>query len=374
MRVSGGSAGTIILTTEEGRPYLHARRGYDQAFSVETLNGSYPDDGLVSLVLETGEPHVTGNVHAEPNYKSNAYTTLSQITLPIIHKQKLIGVAAIEGDRLQMFHHSDLETAVRMTNHAAVAIANALLYQQIKEANRAKSEFVSMVSHELKTPMTSMRGYTDLLLSGMTGDLTPQQRNFLETIAANIRRMGQQIQDLTDISRIETGQLRVDPAPTAFTNIISETLHTVRGPFDEKNIELHLDLPADLPLVMADKERLVQVLTNLLSNACKYSPPDTHVHVTLHEGVMSLSDDGRATPVVLCTVKDAGYGISAEDQKRLFTKFFRADDPNIRKATGTGLGLSITKGIIELHGGQIWVESDLGQGTTFSFALPQAPG
>jgi signal transduction histidine kinase/transcriptional regulator with GAF, ATPase, and Fis domain len=374
LRVSGGSAGMIILTTEMGQPYLCARRGYDQIFTVETLNGSYSDDGLVSLVLATGEPHITGNVHTEPNYKSHAYTTLSQLTLPIIHKQKLIGVAVIEGDRLHMFQQGDLETAVRMTNHAAVAIANAILYQQVTEANRAKSEFVSMVSHELKTPMTSMRGYTDLLLSGMTGDLTPQQRSFLETIAANIRRMGQQIQDLTDISRLETGQLRVEPTPTAFTNIISETLHTVRGPFEEKNIELHLDLPPDLPLVMADKERLVQVLTNLLSNACKYSPPDTHVHVILSHDQVALEGSEQPTAVVICAVKDAGYGIAAEDQKHLFTKFFRADDPNIRKATGTGLGLSITKGIIELHGGQIWVESELGQGTTFRFALLQAPG
>jgi len=229
-----------------------------------------------------------------------------------------------------------------------------------------------MVSHELKQQMTSMRGYTDLMLSGMTGELNEQQRKFLKTIAANIRRMGRQIQDLTDISRIETGRLRMEKAPTAFTNIVSETLQTVQGPCDAKNIRLHLDLPADLPLVMGDKERLVQVLTNLVSNACKYSPPDTDVTIRLKADTLTAEDGQAPVPVVVCSVVDRGYGISEEDQQRLFTKFFRSDDANIRKATGTGLGLSITKGIVELHGGRIWVESELGKGTTFHFAIPQA--
>jgi signal transduction histidine kinase len=163
----------------------------------------------------------------------------------------------------------------------------------------------------------------------------------------------------------------VETSPTAFTNIVSETLQTIRGPFAEKEIELHLDMPPDLPLVMADNGRLVQVLTNLLSNAYKYSPEKTDVYVNIYADKMSLENDRPPKPVVICTVKDNGYGISEEDQAKLFTKFFRAEDPNIRKATGTGLGLSITKGIVELHQGKMWVESELNKGTTFSFAIPQ---
>jgi signal transduction histidine kinase len=374
LRVSGGAAGKIMLADEEGQPHLQAQRNYENEFSVIHVNGHFTDDGLISQVMGSGEAHLSGNVHAESQYRANnAYTTLSQMTLPIVHKQKRIGVATIESDRLNCFSGDDLETAVRLTNHAAVAIANALLYQQVTAANQAKSEFVSMVSHELKTPMTSMRGYTDLMLSGMTGDLTAQQRSFLETIAANIRRMSQQIQDLTDVSRIETGQLHINLAPTAFSNVISETLQSVRSLSEEKNIELQLNLPADLPLVIADKERLVQVLTNLLSNACKYSPPNTSVQVNLKSDSLPLGDGDELTPTVVCSVQDQGYGISLEDQKKLFTKFFRAEDPNIRKATGTGLGLSITKGIVELHGGQLWVESQLGEGARFTFTIPQAP-
>jgi signal transduction histidine kinase len=323
-------------------------------------------------VLRTGEPHVTGNVHEEEDYVDAAFSTHSQMTVPIIHKQQLIGAIAIEADAFDAFDAVTLETAVRVTNHAAVAITNAILYEQVQAANQAKSEFVSMVSHELKTPMTSVGGYTDLMLTGMTGELTEQQQNFLETISVNIKRMGQLIQDLTDISRIETNHLRVELTPVSFSSVINETLQIVRGPCDGKNINLHLDLPADLPLVLADKERLVQVVTNLVSNACKYSPPETDVDIVVQTTTMALAPEQPERPVVVCSVKDRGYGISEENLKQLFTKFFRADDPNIRKATGTGLGLSITKGIVELHNGRIWVESELGQGTTVHFAIPQS--
>lgn len=373
LRLNDGSASSILLINENQKPYLKARRTYNNDYVVEEAQSNALAQGVLAQVLQNQQPHVTGNVFSEPDYIVESYNTLSQITLPIIHQQKMIGLLTIESDKMEAFDEEALETAVRMSNHAAVAISNAILYKQVREANQAKSEFVSMVSHELKTPMTSMRGYTDLLLSGMTGELSPQQKGFLETIAANIRRMSQQIQDLTDISRIETDQLHIEKAPTIFTSILSETLQTIRGPYDEKNIELHLDLPIDLPLILADKERLVQVLTNLLSNAYKYSPENSDVYVTIFTDEMVLERDKPAEPVVVCAVKDTGYGISEEDQARLFTKFFRSDNPNIRKATGTGLGLSITKGIVELHRGKLWVESELNAGATFSFAIPQAP-
>ncbi len=373
LRICNGSAGAIVLIDAHSeRPRLRAVRGYGDDFDPTAVNGNLLETGLIGRVLKSGEAHVSGNVHEEEDYHSLNFATHSQMTVPIIHKQQLMGALAIEGDKLGAFDSVTLDTAVRVTNHASVAIANALLYEQVQEANEAKSEFVSMVSHELKTPMTSVGGYTDLMLTGMTGDLSEQQRNFLETISANIKRMGQLIQDLTDISRIETKHLHVELAPVSFTNVISDTLQIVSGPCEGKNVNLHLDLPSDLPLVMGDKERLVQVTTNLLSNACKYSPPDTDAFVSVWLDKVALEPEMPAVPMVICSVRDQGYGISEDDQKQLFTKFFRAEDPNIRKATGTGLGLSISKGIVELHHGRIWVESALGQGTTFHFAIPQA--
>lgn len=364
--VCRGTAGAIVLVDEEKRPYHITHRGYDEEFVAEVADPAQLDRGLVGRVIRSGKPHVTGNVHEEDEYVRASFATHSQVTIPLVSKQDLIGVVAVERDELDGFNPHDVETAVRLADHAAIAIANAILYEKVQEANQAKSEFVSMVSHELKTPMTAVRGYVDLLLGGMTGELTPQQQGFLETIAANIRRMGQQIQDLTDISRIEMNRLHVEPAPTALRSVMDETLQTVQTLCDEKRIDLHIDLPQSLPRVMADRGRLVQVLTNLISNACKYSPAETAVTIRFRPQVQDEQ------PMVLCTVQDQGYGISEADQEQLFTKFFRSDNPNIRQSKGTGLGLSITKGIVELHGGEIWVESALDEGTTFFFTIPQA--
>lgn len=364
-----GVAGSIVLVNEAREVYRVVAQGYEETFD-ETKVAA--DKGLIGQVIHSGQPHNAPNVHEEARYISANFNTHSQMTLPFINKQELIGVIAIESDVIGRYTDDDLQTAVRITNHAAAAIANAILYDKVNEANQAKSEFVSMVSHELKTPMTSLRGYTDLLLSGMTGDLTEQQRNFLEIMAANIRRMSQQIQDLTDISRIETGQLHIELSPTSFVNVVNETMQTVKGLCDEKGIRVHLQMPDELPPIMADKGRMVQVLTNLLSNACKYSPPDTDVNVSFMPRMVADEETGEMQAMVWCCVKDNGYGISENDLERLFTKFFRSEDPNIRQAKGTGLGLSITKGIIELHGGEIWVESQLGEGTAFQFTIPQA--
>ncbi|WP_420628363.1 GAF domain-containing protein [Candidatus Leptofilum sp.] len=367
-----GIAGAIVLVDEEGEMTRKVTRGYEgQQNELSDKKKLSAKSGLIGHVIQSKKPHYAHNVIDDDNYIIGNNSTLSQMTLPFINKQELIGVIAIESDKIDNYSEDDLQTAVRITNHAAAAIANAILYEKVNEANQAKSEFVSMVSHELKTPMTSLRGYTDLLLSGMTGDLTEQQHNFLETMSANIRRMSQQIQDLTDISRIETGQLHIELAPTSFVNVMNETMQTVKGMCDEKGIRIHLELPEELPLIMADKGRMVQVLTNLLSNACKYSPPNTDVWLRFMTRMIPNEETGKMQPMVCCCVKDSGYGISPEDQEKLFTKFFRSDDANIRQAKGTGLGLSITKGIIELHGGEIWVESKLGEGTSFQFSIPQ---
>ncbi len=372
LRTCRGTAGVVLLLDENREVTTQVMHGYDPDFELSRAGQKRLTDGLVGKVCRTGKPHISGNVHAEPEYVPGASNTLSQITLPIVYQEKLMGIVAIESDRFNAFTPVIQETAVRLVTHAATAIANAQLYQQVLAANLAKSEFVSMVSHELKTPMTAVRGYTELMLSGMTGPLTPQQQGFLEKIITNIDRMGRQIRDLTDISRIETGRMLITLAPAHFAHIVSETLPSIQTLADAKQIQLNLDFPPDLPLVMVDHERMVQVLTNLLSNACKYSPEGTQVHISLRTDRMLLPGSEATKPVVVCAIRDQGYGISEADQKRLFTKFFRADDPQIRKAAGTGLGLSITKGIIELHGGHIWVESTQGKGTTFFFAIPQA--
>jgi signal transduction histidine kinase len=275
-------------------------------------------------------------------------------------------VISLESSRPNAFGVSEFESAVRLSDHAAIAIANARLYGEVKRANDAKSEFVSIVSHELKTPMTSIKGYTDLLIKGAGGPLNELQQQFLNTVRANVERMSTLVGDLLEISRIETGRLKLDLKPVSMSSVIEDTLRTTQRQIEEKQQALDVSVSDNLPQVMGDRARLIQVMTNLISNAYKYTPAGGHIAI-------SVQPKANGSPgFVMCAIKDSGIGISEEDQAKLFTKFFRSGDPAVREVPGTGLGLSITKSLIELQGGQIWVESQLGKGTTFAFTVPVA--
>ena len=241
---------------------------------------------------------------------------------------------------------------------------------QAVAANQAKSEFVSVVSHELKVPMTSIKGYTDLLLGGMAGELNQSQKDFLQTVRTNVQRMATLVSDLTDISRLETGHLRIEPGVVHLQEVIEEVANALKSQFMTKKQALEIDIASDLPDLWCDRNRLAQILANLISNANKYTPEGGKVSIKAEDCVSS--DRGIVVEVLQITIQDTGYGISKEEQIKLFQKFFRSEDSRHRQAPGTGLGLVITKNLIELQGGKIWFKSELNQGTTFSFMLPTA--
>lgn len=227
-------------------------------------------------------------------------------------------------------------------------------------ANKSKSEFVSVVSHELKLPMTSIKGYSDLMLSGATGALNENQTNFLSTIRNNVNRMATLVSDLADISRIESGNLRLEPREVPVWDVIDEVVSLTRTQVTHKNQTVTVDIPAELPKAWCDRNRLAQILTNLVSNANKYTQDGGAI--TIHA---TRQDD-----LIQIKVEDNGLGMTLEDQEKLFSKFFRSADEKIREAPGTGLGLSITKNLIELQGGKIWFESEFRKGTSFYFTVP----
>lgn len=243
------------------------------------------------------------------------------------------------------------------------------VYSALEAANAAKNQFISMVAHELKSPMTSIRGYADLMLSGVAGAINTAQRECMETIHASVERMRVLVADLTDISRIESGELRIDLQPISLAGVVEEVRQALRTDLEAKRQSLHVDLPDPLPAVLADRGRVVQILANLLSNAHKYTPEGGRVAVsaTLER---RAGPDGRAAGVVHVAVRDSGVGIRPEDQPRIFQRFFRASDRAVRDVPGTGLGLNITRHLVELQGGQIWFESAVGEGTAFHFTLP----
>lgn len=261
--------------------------------------------------------------------------------------------------RLEPFNDDALPFLERLANRSAIAVQNAQLYQVVQAANEYKSKFISVVTHELRIPMTSIKGYTDLLLKGITGPITEGQEKFLTVIRNNTERMADLVGDLSDISRIETRRLKLEMGKVQLEDCLQETVASLGPKYNEKNHHLEIDIPRKLPPVHADPSRLVQVLTNLLSNAEKYTPPGGQISVRVRPSNGSLRLE----------VSDNGVGISTEDQAKLFTQFFRSEDPDVRQETGWGLGLHVTKLLVELMGGEIGVDSVLDQGSTFWFTL-----
>src|SRR5499433_4055091 len=228
----------------------------------------------------------------------------------------------------------------------------------IQEANRLKSEFVSMVSHELRTPLTSIQGYAELMLEDE--QITEEQRESLTLVKKNADRLLGLINDLLDLSRIEAGRVDLHRTSLDLACLIPEVARSLRPLIEAKRQQLKLDLGDALPAVWADANRVTQILTNLISNAHKYTLVDGSITVA------ARPDDG----FVRVDVSDTGIGLSPEDQAQLFTKYFRAHDRLSQATSGTGLGLVITRLLVELHGGRITVSSAPGQGSTFSFSLP----
>jgi signal transduction histidine kinase len=227
-----------------------------------------------------------------------------------------------------------------------------------------KSEFVATVSHELRTPMTSIKGYVDILLMGVAGVMSEQQKNFLQVVQDNTERLTILVNDLLDLSRIEAGQVNLVKQPLDLAEIIDDSLMEINRltVAEKKSMQFDIQLPQELPLIHGDPERIRQILINLLGNA---------FHYTLENGRVTLSARQTVDEVQI-DISDNGVGIPAKEQERIFDRFYRGDNHMVIATAGTGLGLSIVSKLINMHHGRIWVQSSgiEGEGSTFSFTLP----
>ena len=227
-----------------------------------------------------------------------------------------------------------------------------------QEVQRFKSQFIANLSHELRTPLTTLAGYAEMLA---TSQFPPQRvHEMSQAIYDDAQRLGSMIDHLLDMSRLETGQFAIEREPVQVDRLVEGIVHgyVTQG---KRNIVCRMQRP--LPPVNADREQLARVLGNLVDNAVRYSPEGSRIEV-------SAEQQGNEVRI---SVHDRGIGIAPEDQQRIFDGFFRADDPRAAGVRGAGLGLAVSKRIVEAHGGRIWVESELGRGSTFSFTLPCAP-
>jgi len=247
-----------------------------------------------------------------------------------------------------------------------------LLHDASEEAelDRLKSEFVGTVSHELRTPLTSIKGSVDLLLEAETGELNPTQRRFLNTIRRSSDRLINMVSDLLDLSRLEAGRVQLDLHPVDLAHLAEDVVHSLGNLFSAKKQAVETTAEASLPPAMADRQRMEQVLVNLLGNASKYTPEGGRVCVALSRGEV-----GGGPAVVRLAVTDSGPGLSPADQQRVFDKFYRAGDRlSQAQQTGTGRGLTIARSLVELHGGTLTVDSELGRGSTFTISLQAYDG
>jgi signal transduction histidine kinase len=302
---------------------------------------------LMAKVIETQEPSLQ---------RYDGASQMSVFAVPVRREGKVIGVIAMTATAEDAFTEDARALVSRMADRAAIAIENARLYDAVNAANNAKSEFVSLVAHELKVPMTSIQGYADLL--PMAGSVTERQQQFINTIKNSVQKMKVLVSDLNDISRIESGHMRIEISDVSVVEAIQSATESTQMEIEQRQHKLIVDVEPDLPLVHADKDRLTQVLLNMISNAYKYTP---------NGGTINIMARCTGNEVAISLI-DSGVGMTPQQLAKLGTKFWRAD--NGLQQPGTGLGFAITRNLIELMHGKLDIQSQPGKGSTFTLTLP----
>mgnify|MGYP005842615535 CR=1 FL=1 len=312
------------------------------------------------LPLETDYPEVLEVAQSGRTY--HIYypdTDHAVLIIPIRRDDRLICLVVLR--RAGDFAQEARELVERVITRAAVAIENAQLYEKVQEADKAKSEFVGIVAHDLKVPMTSIYGYTDWLLMDRAG-LSERNIEFLSKIKDTVHRMENLVADLADISRIESGHFYMNPSRVPVAKVIQEIRDATVTQISARQHQFIEEIEPDLPDMYADYYRLIQVLTNLVSNAYKYTPE----HGTITLRARRIGDQ------VEFSIRDTGIGMTREQIAMLGVKFWRAEDDFTRSQPGTGLGFAITKALVELMGSAIRIESEPGTGSTFTFTVATA--
>jgi signal transduction histidine kinase len=243
----------------------------------------------------------------------------------------------------------------------------AVLLQSKAEEEENRAEILASLAHELRTPMTSIVGYTDLLLGESVGILGEMQRKFLQRVKANIERMGDLLNDIIEVTAMESGRVELRPEPVDLITVIEEAIMGLSARFRERDLSVRLDMALALPPVRADRDALYQIMLHLLSNACQCSKEGTEIVVSGH---LEEAEEEGLPAYVRVSVTDTGGGIAPEDRPKVFQRFYRADRPLIAGLGETGVGMAIAKTLVEALGGRIWLESEMGAGSTFSFILP----
>ncbi|MFC2027404.1 ATP-binding protein [Chloroflexota bacterium] len=371
---------SVMLLTEDHKKLV---RMADYGLSKSYIKKGIAELDSVTAEALKGKPVVVKDATTDPRvqYQSQAKREgiVSMITLPLVLKGRVAGILRAYSDHPTEFAVPDIAFLSSVANLSATAISKDQMYRtmeqyyqdildskieelsQVERARDRLTKSVSVVAHDLKSPLAAIQSYFSMILGGYVGEVNDAIRPMIERSSIRIDGLLELIGDLLDISRIEMGQMAEEMENVSLQQVIEAPLQDSHRLAEEKSITLNEDVPANLPPVYGSFNRLQQVFANLLSNAVKFTPESGSVDLQLWE------HDGK----ILGTVRDTGIGIPAEDIGFVFKDFYRAS--NVEKGSGTGLGLPIVKRIIEAHGGEIKTVSpcpDTNKGSEFSFALP----
>jgi signal transduction histidine kinase len=372
VQLSGTDAGAIYGYDEQEREFrLRATYGMDQGL-IDALTQRHIglDDPNVASAFAQREPTQVADLREEAASDLNEIILRAgyraRMVAPLLRGEDIVGMLVVRRRTPGEFAKNTVDIIKTFAAQSALAIQNARLFheiedksRQLEEASQHKSQFLANMSHELRTPLNAILGYAELMADGAYGEPSEKMMGVLKRLEANGKHLLGLINDVLDLSKIEAGQLVLDFADYSLQSLAQTVYSAVEPLAADKKLAFKVEVAPDLPPGRGDERRLTQVLLNLVGNAIKFSDAgEVTIKVTAADGLFNVA------------VHDTGPGISAADQAKLFQEFQQADNAITRKKGGTGLGLAISKRIIEMHGGKIWVESQVGQGSTFAFTLP----
>ncbi len=312
------------------------------------------------------------------------------VVMPVVAGETALG-AIIGFSREPFVEEEQIRTMEAFANQSAVSLEAATLIERLRQlnealaqANRVKSEFLATMSHELRTPLTAIIGFTELIIEGVMGEATEEQREALQEVLHNAADLLDLINSLLDLTKIESGTMGVSFEWFDLRGLTQRIVSTVASLLHKKRQQITVSIPDELPPIQGDERKVQQVLLNLVANANKFTPEEGHIDIRVEvmptraaiearEGVfMRLAHriDRFSKGGVLISIADDGIGIPADHHERIFEMFHQADSSTTRDFGGTGLGLALARQFVEMHGGAIWVESDTGAGAQFTFAIP----
>jgi signal transduction histidine kinase len=364
-------ASTIALLSEDGGELV-----------VEAAAGIKPQYHHVRIKLGEG---VSGRAisemrtiyvrdsHAESDFLFFDPVLRSLLVTPLVTRNKVIGTLTVDSDRPHAFSESDIQLMTIAAAQVSVAIANARLFEEVEEraaelaeayaelqeSDRLKDELVQNVSHELRTPLTFIRGYIDLLIDEEMGPLVPDQKSALNIVSQKTSEVTRLVEDIMALQRIRADNLLIEEF--SMRSLLLESVELHRLSASTRGLELNLEGAAGEAYVEGDRGRITQVLNNLIGNAMKFSPDGGAIRLFLED----------KEQYVQVTVADDGIGVPPDKLNRIFERFYQIDGSARRRFGGAGIGLAIVKRIVDAHGGEIWVESELNKGSRFTFRLPR---